>query len=86
VPAQPEEEMAGAGTLISGLKPAPPASVASSGMAASLNAAPLGADDAGISGVAAGPDTVGLQMPDIVDVPNEDVVDGPNTGITGVPN
>src|SRR4030088_1472653 len=53
-PPPPEDEMAGAGTLISGLRPpVPPASVALSGIAASLKAAPMpGASDAGMLGVA----------------------------------
>jgi hypothetical protein len=87
-PTHPEDEMAGAGTLISGLKPvAPPASVAASGMAASLNADPKpGANDDGMLGVAGSPDTLGLQVPAIVDVPNGDVVGVTTLGSNGVPN
>jgi hypothetical protein len=88
VPAQPDDEMAGAGTLISGLRPAAlPASVASSGMAASLNAAPMpGANEAGMLGLAGCAETVGLQMPDMVEVPNAGAVEVPTGGICSVPN
>jgi hypothetical protein len=103
LPLHPDEEMAGGGTLISGLKPAPPASVASSGMAPSLNEVSPGAgdDDAGMPGVAGGPDPTWLQPADIIDVPNVAgagvavgnsgipnwvVAPDPNGGITGVPN
>jgi len=88
VPTHPDEEMAGAGTLISGLRPAAlPASVASSGMAASLNAAPMpGANEAGMLGLGGCAETVGLQIADMVDVPNAGVVDVPIGGINSVPN
>jgi hypothetical protein len=88
VPAHPEEEMAGGGTLINGLRPTPPlASVASSGMAASLKAAPMpGASDAGMPRGAGCAGAVGLQMPDMADVPNAGVVGVPIGGIDSVPN
>jgi hypothetical protein len=87
-PPHPEDEMAGAGTLISGLRPpVPPASVALSGIAASLKAAPMpGASDAGMLGVGGCPDAVGLHVPAMVDVPNADVVGVPMGGINSVPN
>jgi hypothetical protein len=87
VPTHPEEEMAGGGTLISGLKPPPPASVASSGMAASLKAAPMpGASDSGMPRGAGCAGAVGLQTPNVVDVPNAGVVGVPMGGIDSVPN
>jgi len=87
-PLHPEEEMAGAGTLISGLRPpVPPASVALSGMAASLKAAPMpGASDAGMPGPAGCTATVGLQVPDGVDAPKGDVGGVATGGIDSVPN
>ena len=80
--------MAGAGTLISGLSPpVPPASVALSGMAASLKAAPMpGASDAGMPGPAGCAATVGLQVPDGVDAPKGDVGGVATGGIDSVPN
>jgi hypothetical protein len=89
VPAHPEEEMAGGGTLINGLRPAvPPASVASSGIAASLKAVPTpGASDAGMPRAAGCAGAVGLQKtPDVADVPNAGVVGVPMGGIDSVPN
>jgi hypothetical protein len=41
-------------------------------MAASLNAAPVGEDEAGRAGVLVAPDTVGLQKPITLEVPNPD--------------
>jgi TQO small subunit DoxD len=65
------ENRTGGGTSTSGLKPPLPVSVAASGMAASLYAAPGTGDvDAGRVGVVVTVEMVGLQAPIIVDVPN----------------
>jgi hypothetical protein len=80
--------MAGGGTLTRGLRPdAPPASVASSGIAASLKAVPTpGASDAGMPRAAGCAGAVGLQTPNMADVPNAGVVGVPTVGIDSVPN
>jgi hypothetical protein len=72
-------EVAGSGTAIIGLKPAPPASVTSSGSAPSLNADPvivpgLGEGEGLLNpGAIAGVD--GLQVPASADVPNGAIAD-----------
>jgi hypothetical protein len=66
------ENRTGGGTSTSGLNPLSFVSVAASGMAPSLNAAPAGEDEVGSAGVAVTADTVGMQKLIVFDVPNAD--------------
>ena len=74
-------EVAGSGTETRGLKPAPPASVTSSGSAPSLNADPVIApglgDGAGLLNPGAIVGVDGLQVPASADVPNGAIADVP---------
>jgi hypothetical protein len=74
-------EVAGSGTAIMGLKPVPPASVASSGSAPSLNAGPLIIPGPGGGAASLKPGAIagvnGLQVPASADVPNGAIADVP---------
>lgn len=75
---------AGGGTSTIGLKPPPPDSVPESGIAASLNAAPVGDSESGrVWVVVVAPNEDGLQKPITFDVPKP-VVAGrvPPSGVT----
>jgi hypothetical protein len=67
-----DENRAGGGTSTSGLNPPSLISVAASGMAPSLNAAPAGEDEAGRAGAVVTAETVGVQKPIVFEVPNAD--------------
>jgi hypothetical protein len=80
------ENRTGGGTSTSGLNPPSLISVAASGMAASLNAAPAGEDEAGSVGVAVTADTVGVQKPIVFEVPNADETGAvPPSGVMAEP-
>jgi hypothetical protein len=72
-------EVAGSGTAIRGLKPAPPASVTSSGSAPSLNADPVIVPGLGSGTALLNPAAIvgvdGLQVPASADVPNGAIAD-----------
>ena len=72
-------EVAGSGTAIRGLKPAPPASVTSSGSAPSLNADPVIIPGLGSGTALLNPAAIvgvdGLQVPASADVPNGAIAD-----------
>jgi pyruvate/2-oxoglutarate dehydrogenase complex dihydrolipoamide dehydrogenase (E3) component len=74
-------EVAGSGTATRGLKPAPPASVTSSGSAPSLNADPVIAPGLGGGAGLLNPGAIvgvdGLQVPASADVPNGAIADVP---------
>ena len=74
-------EVAGSGTAIRGLKPAPPASVTSSGNAPSLNADPVIVPGLGGGAALLNPGAIvgvdGLQVPASADVPNGAIADVP---------
>jgi hypothetical protein len=74
-------EVAGSGTAIRGLKPAPPASVTSSGSAPSLNADPVIIPGLGSGTALLNPAAIvgvdGLQVPASADVPNGAIADVP---------
>jgi hypothetical protein len=74
-------EVAGSGTAIRGLKPAPPASVTSSGSAPSLNADPVIVPGLGSGTALLNPAAIvgvdGLQVPASADVPNGAIADVP---------
>jgi hypothetical protein len=77
-------ELSGVGTMISGLRPAPPASVAADGMVASLNAGPVMVATPGIGEATLLPEAslaskalaVGLQAPVMIEVPKEGMAGG----------
>ena len=72
-------DVAGSGTAIIGLKPAPPASVTSSGSAPSLNADPVIVPGLGSGAALLNPGAIvgvdGLQVPASADVPNGAIAD-----------
>ena len=76
--------LSGVGTTISGLRPAPPASVAADGIVASLNDGPVMVARPGIgeatllpeASLASSAAAAGSQAPVMIDVPKEEVADG----------